>query len=104
MRKLAYAAFVGALFTMFGGSLYYLFAMLDAMVNHKSLTDVLISTFFGCLLCWAFFTYLVYQVQGLFDEMNEAGRREREEREEKERRANDPNSTSNTHDTNNDRQ
>jgi hypothetical protein len=71
------------------------------MVNGKNLTDVLVSAFFGCLLSWAFFTYLIYQVQGLFDEMNEAGKREREAREEQDRRPNDPNSTNNTSNTNN---
>jgi hypothetical protein len=86
MRKFAYAAFVGGLLAMFGTSCMYLFSMMDALANGKDLLSVFVNTVIGGLLAWGFFTWLIYDVQKMFDDMNEAGRKERDEREQREQR------------------
>jgi hypothetical protein len=84
MNKLANSALIGALFTMIGGSIYFLFAVSDAVLHGGNLAQVVVDSFVGCLICWGLFTYIAYQVQQAFDEMNETGRRELEERTRRE--------------------
>ena len=80
MRKFGLAALISALFTMFGGSFYYLFAVLDALANGKDVVAVFVNTVIGCLILWAFGTYVVYQINETIEEINQAQRQEYEER------------------------
>ena len=80
MRKFAMAALIGWLFTMFGGSIYYSFAVFDALANGKDIVSVFLNTLGGCLILWAVITYLAYQWQTMLEELNKSQRQEYEER------------------------
>jgi hypothetical protein len=79
------AGFYSALFTMFGGSWYFLFSLLVAFGNHGDLGKVVADTFVGCIVCWVIGTAVFYEIGKSFDEMNEEGRRRMEERERQNR-------------------
>ena len=85
------AGFYSLLFTMFGGSWYFLISLFTAFANGGDLGKVVGDTIIGCLVCWIFGTFLFYEIGKGFDEMNEAGRRRMEEEDQRRKDNNDTN-------------
>jgi uncharacterized membrane protein YccC len=85
MQRLIQAGFYSALFTMYGGSLYFLFSMAMTLAQGGDIAKAFVDTLLGCIVCWVFGTFVFYEINKAFDEFNKAGRRPDDK--------NDPNDT-----------
>jgi hypothetical protein len=74
MGRLGKASLISLLFTAYGGSLYYAFAVFSTLSAGGDVVQTFVSTVEGCLLCWVFLTAVMYEVLGVFDELNKPRR------------------------------
>lgn len=75
MRRIVQAAFYSGLFTMYGGSFYYVYALLMALSSGGSVVQAFVDTLIACIVCWLFGTFVFYEIGKMFDEFNKSGRR-----------------------------
>lgn len=81
MRRVFQAAFYSALVTIYGGSLYYAFAIFTAIATNGDVVKAFVDTVLGCLIVWVFGTFAFYELNKAFEEMNRAGRKRLDDRD-----------------------
>lgn len=84
MSRFARAGFISALFTIYGGSIYYVIALFSALATPGGdIAKAFVDTLLGCFVCWIFFTVIFYEILGAFDELNKPRqRRDQENRDD----------------------
>ena len=88
LNKLLQSALYSGLFTIFGGSMYFLLSLVSATAANGDVNKVIFDCFTGSVLCWLFLTYVFYEILGAFERLNEEGRKRLEERQKNEQNRN----------------
>lgn len=75
MNRLVKAGFISGLFTVYGGSIYYVIALFSALVTPGGdVVKAFVDTLLACFVCWLFGTVIFYEILGAFDELNKPRR------------------------------
>lgn len=76
MGRFGQSVLYGLIVTISGGSFYYFYAVLMALANGTSVIQAFVDTLIGCLVCWAFFTFVFYEIAGALKKLNTPRRRD----------------------------
>ncbi len=80
MSDLVKAGFYSALFTIYGGSFYFLVSFANALASNGDTFQSFVDTLLGCLVCWVFGICFFYEIGKAFDELNKSGRKPDQDR------------------------
>jgi hypothetical protein len=69
-KKLIESAFYGFLLTLFGMSWYYVIGLALTLAQGGDIGKFAGDTLVGGLLCWGFFTFVLYELAGLREQLN----------------------------------
>lgn len=76
MKKLIEAAFYAGLFTLYGGSFYFLFGLLMTLSSGGETSKFIGDFIVGCIVAFVGFTFIMYEIQGMFEELNKPRKRD----------------------------